>query len=177
MAEMKRIEYAQAGARKVVGQMKVTSFQSAGKDCWGAAFESGLFDRLAELDPWLCRDIDDYQGLGHMSRFTDNDHFQYVVGKFVQPDAPIPEGLYAEDVPTGTVAKIWIEADTLPEIIESAYLLCTEAIEKTGYRMDHEHFYWCDVYTWERYCAPAEKGQKVTLDYIVPVVEDGRRQR
>lgn len=67
--------------------------------------------------------------------------FQYIIGKFVEPDAPVPENMYEEYIPAGTVAKVWIEADTLNDIIDCAYLICFEAIEKTGYKIDHEHFY------------------------------------
>lgn len=171
MAELKKIEYVDYGARKIVGMMKMTSFQKAGEECWGAAFKEGVFDKIAELEPWICRDIDNYIGLGHMSKFVDNDNFQYIIGKFVEPDAPVPEKMYSENISAGTIAKIWIEADNLNDIIDCAYLLCSEAVEKTGYKIDHEHFYWCDVYTYERYCTPLEKGQKVILDYLLPVIK------
>jgi AraC-type DNA-binding domain-containing proteins len=172
MAELKKIEYVDYGARKMVGMMKMTSFQKAGEECWGAAFKEGVFDRITEIERWICKDIDDYIGLGHMSKFTDNDNFQYIIGKFVELDAPVPKNMYVENMPAGTVAKIWIEADTLNDIIDCAYLICSEAIEKTGYKIDHKHFYWCDVYTYDRYCIPLEKGQRITLDYLLPVIKD-----
>ncbi len=171
MAELKKIEYVDYRARKIVGMMKMTSFQKAGEECWGAAFKEGVFDKIAELEQWICRDIDNYIGLGHMSKFVDNDNFQYIIGKFVEPDAPVPEKMYSENISAGTIAKIWIEADNINDIIDCAYLICSEAIEKTGYKIDHEHFYWCDVYTYERYCTPLEKGQKVVLDYLLPVIK------
>lgn len=87
-------------------------------------------------------------------------------------NAPIPETMYTENIPAGTVAKIWIEADNLNDIIDCAYLICSEAIEKTGYKIDHENFYWCDVYTYDRYCNSLEKGQKIILDYLLPVIKD-----
>ncbi|NEW08592.1 helix-turn-helix domain-containing protein [Paenibacillus sp. SYP-B3998] len=171
MAELRKIEYVEFGARKVVGMMKETSFQKAGEECWGTAFREGLFDRFQEIEQWICKDIDDYIGLGHMSKFVGRDHFQYIIGKFVELDAPVPENMYDEHVPAGTVAKVWIEADHLNDIIDSAYLICSEAIEKTGYKIDIENFYWCDVYTYERYCTPIEKGQKIILDYFLPVIK------
>jgi AraC family transcriptional regulator len=156
----------------LVGMMKRTTFQRAGEECWGAAFQQGVFDKLAPLEDWVCTDVDPYIGLGHMSRFTGQDEFQYVIGRFVEPAAPVPDGMYAEDIPAGTVAKMWIEGDTLNDIIDCAYLLGTEAIAKTGYKIDHEHFYWCDIYTYARYCTPLEKGDKIMLDYIMPVFKD-----
>lgn len=172
MAELKKIEYSDYSARKIAGMLKTTSFQKAGEECWGAAFKEGVFEGLAEIEGWVCKDMDGYIGLGHMSKFVGKDNFQYVIGKFVEPDAPVPEKLYTEMIPAGTVAKIWIEADNLNDIIDCAYLICSEAIEKTGYKIDHDNFYWCDVYTYERYCAPLEKGQKIILDYLLPVVKE-----
>ncbi|MBE3554733.1 MAG: GyrI-like domain-containing protein, partial [Thermicanus sp.] len=130
------------------------------------------FDKIAELEQWICKDIDDYVGLGHMSKFVDHDHFQYIIGKFVEPEAPVPEKMYAENIPAGTVAKVWIEGDNLNDIIDCAYFICAEAIEKTGYKIDRENFYWCDVYTYDRYCTPLEKGQKIILDYLLPVIKN-----
>jgi AraC family transcriptional regulator len=172
MAELKKIEYVEFGARKIVGRMKMTSFQKAGEECWGAAFKEGVLDRIQQqMDTWICKDLDDYIGLGHMSKFEGNDRFQYIIGKFVEPDAPVPEALDAEHIPAGTVAKVWIEADNLNDIIDGAYLICSEAIEKTGYIIDRNNFYWCDVYTYDRYCTPMEKGQKIILDYLLPVIK------
>lgn len=171
MADLKRIEYVEYGPRKVVGMMKMTTFQKAGEECWGSAFNEGLFDRFSEFENWICKDIDNYVGLGHMSKFIEKDSFQYIIGKFVQPDAPIPENMYSQNISAGTVAKVWIEADNLNDIIDSAYLICSEAIEKTGYIIDHENFYWCDVYTYDRYCIPLEKGEKIILDYLLPVIK------
>lgn len=171
MADFKRIEYMEYGPRKIVGMMKMTSFQKAGEECWGSAFNEGLFDKFSEIENWICKDIDNYVGLGHMSKFIGKDSFQYIIGKFVQPDAPIPENMYFQNISAGTVANIWIEADNLNDIIDSAYLICSEAIEKTGYKIDHENFYWCDVYTYDRYCTPLEKGEKIILDYLLPVIK------
>lgn len=172
MAELKKIEYVDYGARKIVGRMKMTSFQKAGEECWGAAFKEGLFDKIAKIEDWVCKDIDDYIGLGHMSKFVGDNNFQYIIGKFVELNAPVPETMYAENIPEGTVAKIWIEGDNLNDIIDCAYLICSEAIEKTGYKIDSNNFYWCDVYTYDRYCVPQEKGQKIILDYFLPVIKD-----
>jgi len=176
MAEMTRIEYVQCDERIVAGMMRRTTFEHAGT-LWRQAFENGIFEKLKELDEWLCTDLDLYVGLGHMSRFShsygegaeEQNSFQYIIGKFLKREAPVPKELYTETVPAGTVAKIWIEADTLDQIIECAYLLCTEAVEKTGYEIDDAHFYWCDIYTQKRYQEPWERGGKVTLDYILPV--------
>ncbi|WP_127533333.1 AraC family transcriptional regulator [Paenibacillus kobensis] len=171
MAELKKIEYAEIGARKVVGMMKTTSFQKSGEECWGAAFKEGVLDKIQAMDQWICKDLDDYIGLGHMSKFVSNDHFQYVIGKLVELDAPVPDHMHAEHLPSGKVAKIWIESDNLNDIIESAYFICCEAVEKTGYKIDFDNFYWCDVYTYDRYCTPLEKGQRIILDYLLPVIK------
>lgn len=178
MAEMTRIEYVNYDERIVAGMLRQTSFEQAGV-CWGEAFATGIFEKLVKLEGWVCPDHDPYIGLGHMSRFSrsygegaeEQNGFQYIIGKFLKKGAPVPEELHTEMIPAGTVAKIWIEADTLDQIIESAYLLCTEAVEKTGYEIDHPRFYWCDIYTQKRYGEALEQGGRVTLDYILPVIK------
>ena len=49
-------------------------------------------------------------------------------------------------------------------------MLITEAIEKTGRKIDFDNFYWCEVYTHERFSEPQKRGEKVTVDYLMPVV-------
>ncbi len=96
-------------------------------------------------------------------------HFTVLIGDFVKIGTIIPDELATKYIPKGITAHIQIEGNCLEDIIPSAYLLITEAIEKTGRQIDFEHFYWCDVYTCERYCEPMRRGEKVILDYILPV--------
>jgi AraC family transcriptional regulator len=168
MAELIRIDYADFGPRRLVGKEWRTSFEEAGSR-WGEYFGSGWSGRVEGLSDRFCRDIDDYVALGHMSRFSeDGKEFSYLIGKYVLEGSPVPEGLDAIDVPAGTVALARLRG-TLVDIIEHAYFLVTEAIERNGRRVAREGFYWCDVYTYARYCEPVERGEKVvTLDYFMP---------
>jgi len=65
---------------------------------------------------------------------------------------------------------VQIEGENVGDIVASAYLLITEAIEKTGRQVDFDNFYWCEVYTVERFCEPLKRGGKVAIDYIMPVL-------
>ena len=60
-------------------------------------------------------------------------------------------------------------SSNVPDILESAYFLITEAVEKTGRAIDQGNFYWCEIYTRARYSGPLSRGEKVIIDYIVPV--------
>jgi len=42
-------------------------------------------------------------------------------------------------------------------------------VEKTDRKIDYDNFYWCEVYTHDRYCEPLNQGKKVIIDYIMPV--------
>ncbi|MEZ4509389.1 MAG: hypothetical protein R2881_07105 [Eubacteriales bacterium] len=84
----------------------------------------------------------------------------------------VPEGLQAKHVSGGLTAHIQVEGANIAEILESAFLLITEAIEKTGKRIDLEHFYWCEVYTQERFCEPMSRGENNNRLYPLPVLPD-----
>jgi AraC family transcriptional regulator len=169
MAEMKKIIYKEAEERLMIGMHTETSFFEAGK-VWQAFFEGDTPEKLSVVsDVKRCDDIEENAGIGMMYNFKDMNNFELVIGDFVQVDTQIPEGLYSKHVPGGLTAHIQIEGNQVPDIVESAYLLITEAVEKTGKQIDHENFYWCEVYTNERYCEPSSRGEKVTIDYIVPI--------
>ena len=170
LAELKKIIYKETDERIMVGMRRETSFMECG-EVWQAYFKSKEFELVCSLPDEVrqCDDIDDNEGIGCSYDFVDDMHFTVLIGDFVKVGTIIPDGLATKYLPKGITAHIQIEGNCLEDIIPSAYLLITEAIEKTGRQIDYEHFYWCDVYTCERYCEPMRRGEKVILDYILPV--------
>lgn len=172
MAEIKKIIYKEAGERLMVGMYRETSFFEAG-NVWKDFFKSNAIEKLDMLsDVKCCEDIDANAGIGMMYNFKDMNNFEFIIGDFVQVGTEIPDGLFAKYVPSGLTAHIEIEGSNAAEILDSAYLLITEAIEKTDQKIDHNNFYWCEVYTNERYCEPLNWGEKVIIDYILPIKTD-----
>lgn len=170
MADMKKIIYKETNERLMVGLSRETSFFEAG-NVWKEFFEGDAIEKLGSLsDSTCCDDIDPNAGIGMMYNFEDMNNFEFIIGDFININTEIPEGLTAKHVPAGLTAHIQIEGSNVAEILDSAYLLITEAIEKTGKQIDQEHFYWCEVYTNERYCEPLNRGEKVIIDYILPVI-------
>jgi AraC family transcriptional regulator len=170
MAEMKKIIYKEAEERLMIGLHKETSFREGGK-VWQEFFEGDAIQKLNALpiDVKSCDDIDANDGIGFMYNFKGRENFNLIIGDFVKCGTEIPEGLFAKYVKRGLTAHIQIEGNNIPDILSSAYLLITEAIEKTGKEIDFDHFYWCEVYTQERYSKPLSRGEKVVIDYIMPI--------
>jgi len=169
MAEMKKIIYKEADERLMVGMHRETSFMNGGK-VWQEFFNSGVIEKLDTLaDVKCCDDIDENDGIGLMYGFKDMYNFHVIIGDFVKADTKIPDGLFAKQIPKGMTAQVQIEGSNVADILDSAYLLITEAIEKTGREIDYDNFYWCEVYTHERYSEPLNRGEKVIIDYIMPI--------
>lgn len=170
LAELKKIIYKEVDERIMVGMRRETSFAECG-EVWQEYFKSKEFELVCLLPSEVrqCDDIDDNEGIGCSFDFIDDMHFTVLIGDFVKVGTTIPEGLSTKYIHKGTIAHIQIEGNNLEDIIPSAYLLITEAVEKTGRQIDYEHFYWCDIYTCERYCEPMRRGEKVILDYIMPI--------
>lgn len=169
MAEMKKITYKNVEERLMVGMKQDTSFYE-GATVWQEFFQSDSFEKLNTLsEVKQCDDIDENDGIGMMYDFVDDLHFTLLIGDFVKVGTKLPEELYTKYIPGGLTAQVQIEGSNVAEILDSAYLLITEAIEKTGEKIDFDQFYWCEVYTQERYCEPLRRGEKVIIDYIVPI--------
>ncbi len=172
MAEMKKIIYKEAGESLMVGMYRKTSFSEAG-NAWQDFFISNALEKLDLLsDVKCCEDIDSNAGIGMMYNFKDMNSFEFIIGDFVQVGTEIPDGLFAKYIPGGLAAHVQIEGSNVAEILDSAYLLITEAIEKTDQKIDHNNFYWCEIYTNERYCEPLNRGEKVIIDYVLPIKTD-----
>ncbi len=169
MAEMKQILYRETPERLIAGVHHRTSFSEAGK-AWQAFYQSNAINTLQSASlKKCCDDIEDNAGIGLMYNFADMNHFDLIIGDFIAVDAEIPKGLFTRHIPAGTAAYIRIEGNNIPDILDSAYFLINEAVEKTGREIDHGQFYWGEIYTIERFCKPLERGEKVTIDYLLPV--------
>jgi AraC family transcriptional regulator len=169
MAELKKIVYKEFDERLMVGVHYHTSFFEAG-NVWKSYFESDKIDYLKKLSEFTsCEDIDENDGIGMMFNFQDTNTFELILGDFMKVNTPVPHELHTKHIPSGTVACIQIEGNNISEIVDSAFLLITEAIEKNDKEIDFDHFYWCEVYTKQRYSIPLSRGEKVVIDYILPV--------
>lgn len=169
MAEMKKIIYKEADERLIVGLHRITSFSEAG-GVWQDFFKSDTVSKINTLSDFKhCDDIDENDGIGFMYDFEGTDNFNIIIGDFVKIGTEIPDGLFAKNIAKGLTAQVQIEGNNIADILNSAYLLITEAIEKTDRQIDYDNFYWCEVYTHDRYCEPLNRGEKVIIDYIMPV--------
>jgi hypothetical protein len=149
-----------------------SSFSRAFKEHHGitpseARLEGSYLNKLTDVKS--CEDIDINDGIGLMYDFKDMHNFKIIIGDFVQAGVQIPDGLYSKLIPKGLTAQVQIEGSNMADILDSAYLLITEAIEKTGKEIDYDNFYWCEVYMHERFSEPLKRGDKVTVDYIMPI--------
>ncbi|MGL6199294.1 MAG: GyrI-like domain-containing protein [Lachnospiraceae bacterium] len=169
MAEIKNIIIKEADERLIVGLHRKTSFSKVG-GVWQDFFKGKSVSKLNTLSDFkYCDDIDENTGIGFMYEFEGDENFNIIIGDFVKVGTEIPKGCFAKHIPKTLNAHIQIEGTNIPDILGSAYLLITEAIEMNGREIDYNNFYWCEVYTLQRYCEPLNRGEKVIIDYIMPV--------
>ncbi|WP_195575141.1 AraC family transcriptional regulator [Paenibacillus sp. 1001270B_150601_E10] len=168
MSKLTKIEFANYGPYKIVGKEIRTAISPNIQTFWGQCFEEGMYDKLLAMKEHIPTDIlDDY--VGYFREYDNADEtFKYVVGMFMNADAPVPEGCVGYDIPETLIAKAWIQGEEV-EIYNNAYFLITEALKQNGYEADWEQFYWCEVYTDARFGIPKSIGEKcLTLDYYMP---------
>ena len=168
MAEMKKIVYKETPERLMVGYNYETSFHTVG-EIWQK--KRSPYEKLRILGEscFSCDDIDPCDSIGLMYNFKGKDNFNFIIGDFVKMGTELPEELSSKHIPKGITAHIQIEGQNTADIISSAYMLISEAIEKTNREIDYDNFYWCEVYTIERFVEPMKRGEKIIIDYIMPV--------
>jgi AraC family transcriptional regulator len=75
-------------------------------------------------------------------------------------------------IPESTIVKAQIRGKTLDDIINHSYVLINDMVQKNGYRIDYQNFYWSEIYTSERYCKPFEDGKdELILDWYMPCIK------
>jgi AraC family transcriptional regulator len=173
MADLVKLQYVEMNERLLIGIAK-SDTGLGGHELWDRYFKDGYSQQLCELEAYQSEDMtEDYVGLGYACDFKDENSLgnEYIVGRYFKPGTPVPEGMISRVIPKGIVAKAMIRGKNLEDIINSAYLLINDMVQKNGYQLDYEHFYWSEVYTCERYCNPADKGAtELILDWYMPCI-------
>ncbi len=171
MADLVKLQYEEMDERLLIGIAK-SDTGLGGHELWDLYFTGGYSQQLGELEAYQSEDMnEDYQGLGYACDFKDENSLgnEYIVGRYFKLGTPVPERMIGRVIPKGIVAKAMIRGKSLDDIINHAYLLISDMVQKNGYQLDYEHFYWSEVYTCERYCNPAEEGaSELILDWYMP---------
>jgi len=48
----------------------------------------------------------------------------------------------------------------------------SDMVQKNGYELDYENFYWIEFYTVSRFCTPLETGNgQIICDWIMPCLK------
>lgn len=173
MAEIVKLEYVNMEDVLLIG-ISNKDYGVTTNELWKVFWEKGFDKKLYELKEHFVG-MDDCIGLGYMTDFaTDNGLGDtYIVVKYFEVGTPIPDGMTGRIIKGGTVAKEQIAAKNLDEIIGNAYILISDMVQKNGYMLDYEHFYWLEFYTVSRYCNAVESGaEQVILDWHMPCKKD-----
>ena len=175
MADLIKIEYEEMDERLLIGISKADT-GVGGHELWGVYFEGGFANKLGELEDYLCEDMtEDYIGLGYATDFKDDKSLgnEYIIGGYYKLGTPVPENMIGKIISKGTVVKAQVRGKNLDDILNNSYILINDMVQKNGYRLDYEHFYWTEVYTCERYCNPAESGAaELILDWYMPCIKE-----
>jgi AraC family transcriptional regulator len=171
MADIVKIEYVETDERLLIGISK-SKTGLGGHELWKEYFEGGYSEKLGDLEDYQCDDMnEDYIGLGYATDFQDDKSLgnEYIVGRYFRLGTKVPENMIGRIIPEGTIVKAQIRGKTLDDIINHSYVLINDMVQKNGYRMDYQNFYWSEVYTSERYCKPFGDGKDgLILDWYMP---------
>lgn len=166
------ISFSSFGPYKFVGkQIRVAPMSNQIAHFWGECFQDGTFDTLFGMEEYLPEAIaHDFAGCQRDFDPTTNT-FVYMVGLFLKPGAPVPEGFSEFDIPARTLAVSWIQGEEY-ELYANAHPLTVAAIKSNGYEVDWEHYFLCEVYTKERFETPKNNGERVyILDVYMPCIK------
>lgn len=172
MTRLAKLEFVDFGPCKIVGKSIVTKgFADSNNPIpalWGQCFSDNTFSTLENMKEYMDRDAADDAYVGYMCDFNpETQEFIYVVGAFMKPECPVPEGFAAYDIKKSKIAKAWIEGEE-PEVFSDGFNLLMKAIEDNGYKANN---FSAEVYTCSRYSTPKSKGEKtVILDYYIEVL-------
>lgn len=181
MAILKKIEFSPFGPYKIIGKEIRTKIENFNPifpskyetipSLWKQCFSDGTFDVLINMTEY-CPSETPHGYEGYMRDFCEKDGtFTYLAGFFMKANTPVPDGFSFYEVPACTIAKAWIEGEE-GDIYPNAHSLTVEAINQSGYAVDWENYFSCEVYTDTRFNFPKNNGEKnLILDFYIPCIK------
>ncbi|MDO4565192.1 MAG: GyrI-like domain-containing protein [Clostridia bacterium] len=162
MAEIKRVYSQSLPAMKFVGRCytEVDKENGTFANKWGEWFSKGLFEPLAY--PGDSEPFEDCNAFYGLCRIKEGEEFNYWIGAFLPPDAPVPEGYDSLDFDAGEIAVCWVYGKE-PDIY---FHCCFDRLKEEGYEWtaDKNGVRWMmERYTCPRYTQPDDEGN-VILD-------------
>lgn len=163
MAEIKRVYRQELPELKLVGRCYGDADRVDGTFAqkWGEWFQENLFEPLKLPD----RGEEPFEDCGApigLCRCREGEPFQYWIGMFVPPDAPVPEGYDSVSLDAGEIAVCWVYGRE-PEIYTHC---CLSRLEEEGlaWTADKNGVKWCfERYSCPRFTSP-DDGGNVILD-------------
>ena len=127
---------------------------------WERWFQKGYFNQIESCE----RAVGvggDYIGAMRMGP----DGFEYWIGMLIAPQAEIPEGFEAVEIPAGELGVCYVYGkDETGELFGmDVHQACVRSWEEKGWKVSADGWY-LERYNWPRYTTPDEKGN-VILDY------------
>lgn len=167
MASLAKISFVDFGPVRVIGkELRVTIGEGINPipQFWMKCFNDGTFQTLESMT----ENILDSAYIGWEGEFDpDSKSFTYIVGMFMKPDTPVPEGFSFRDLPTCKMAISWIKGEE-PEIYMQEIDLTIKGMIENNYIYDATQNYMVEVYTEERFVAPMSRGEEIILDFYMP---------
>lgn len=161
MPEIKRIYRQSLPEMKLVGRCYGENDKCNGtfSNKWEEWFKNDLFSPLklegGGAEPFA--DCDAYIGL---CRIKEGEPFQYWIGVFLPPDAPVPAGYESVALDALDIAVCWVYGKE-PDIYS---FCCLSALREAGYEWtaDSSGVKWYfERYVCERFLKPDEKGNLI----------------
>jgi predicted transcriptional regulator YdeE len=128
---------------------------------WCKCMEDGTFKTLEGHQDRVYTNA----SIGWMGNFNAADNtFTYVVGVLVKPDALVPEGMVAVDIP-GIRYAVGTIRGTEPDIYINEHIFTESEMQKSGLQINGSFQFEMEWYD-ERFC---QDSSNKTIDYYIPV--------
>ncbi|MBC7320656.1 GyrI-like domain-containing protein [bacterium] len=168
MSNLVNLSFIDFGPARVIGKKTIARVEGAENPIpqfWMKCLEDGTLQVLESMPSYILNPA----YIGWEGEYDPNtQEFSYIVGMLMKPDTPIPEGFDFRDLPSCKMAIGWIKGKE-PEIYMDGVYLILSSMRDLGFEYDESAGYMIEVYTYERFVMPQERGEdEVILDLYIP---------
>lgn len=170
-AYIKTIDYQEITGKRLIG-ISSNRYDASERDLWHIYWKDEVDRKLKDLEYISEGEVNsDYLAIGYMTDFTSAKSLgnTYFIGRLCNDHIALPSGLDEKYLKSGTVAHARIASRKLADIIGLAYILMGDLMNKNGYEIDKDPFYWLEYYRTEFFGDDKiNQNKEIELDIYIP---------
>lgn len=149
-----------------------------GASLWEVFRNEDIAEKLLRMEGYEEKS-DDYIAIGYMGDFSDSSALgrEYMIGRLFNSIPSNIDGLEVKKLQKMQLVHSKITGKSIDDIVNDAYAVTCDIVNKNGYEIDYSSFFWLEYYDSENFGNVGENQKELNLDFYMPCKKIVKKSR